>query len=125
MNKKSLKALAMNSSEIIVNQVVMCDGSGMWGTERGTKVRVSKIIIQRNFDIDNPTYLAVWVFHNKTSEIYTDDGFEMGISDILSKVVGVPVKVNFTEQGMQRDGTASMETSDTGSVRALLKYIGQ
>ena len=47
--------------------------------------------------------LDVWVTHDTDWRIYTDSGFERAISEKLG------FDVQFTEQGMQENGCASME----------------
>jgi hypothetical protein len=89
---------------IKVNKTVSCDGSSIWGETDGEKPLVKEILFQQE-----DTYYLIWVKHNGPWEVYTDDGFEKGISDIVSKHIGVPVKITFTEQGMQQKGVASME----------------
>ena len=53
---------------------------------------------------DDNSNVDVNVTHNTTWDIYTDSGFEKAISNVLGMDVG------FTEQGMQEDERASMET---------------
>ena len=127
MHKRSMKALANKDTEIEVNQVVMCDGSSLWGSslwgsERGYKIKVKLIRLEYDDELGEP-YILLYVYHNGPWQIYTDTGFAIGISNILSQKLGAPVKVNFTEQGMQNDGVAAMETEDRGSFRALKNYI--
>ena len=84
--------------------VVTCDGSSRWGDTTGRKVVVPGIVVDHNiWYLDDPEYKQISVIHNSGWDIYTDDGFEQGISDILG------YEVSFTEQGMQQNGMASME----------------
>lgn len=81
-------------------------GDGLWGCEAGRAVRVSEISVSQYKDDDGELedYLMIYVKHDSTWEIYSDKGFEAAISAALGYRVG------FTEQGMQEDGVASMET---------------
>ena len=84
--------------------VVTCDGSSRWGDTTGRKGVVTGIVVDHNiWYLDDPEYKQISVIHNSGWDIYTDDGFEQGISDILG------YEVSFTEQGMQQNGMASME----------------
>lgn len=47
----------------------------------------------------------IYVAHNSTWDIYTDTAFERAVSEALG------FSVIFTEQGMQEDGNASLETA--------------
>ena len=79
-------------------------GDGLWGCLAGRKVRVTGItVIDEDWGEDG-TYTSVNVTHDSTWDIYTDSGFEDAISD------AVGFAVTFTEQGMQEDNMASMET---------------
>jgi hypothetical protein len=53
--------------------------------------------------------VLMWVHHDYDWEIYTDNGFEKGISALVSEMVGTKVEISFTEQGMQKNKLASME----------------
>lgn len=77
---------------------VVCTGDGIWGCEAGRIVNVRGI----NVFVEDG-YTMVNVEHDSTWNIYTDNGF----SEAISKAVGL--NVDFTEQGMQEDGFASME----------------
>ena len=90
--------------------VVTCNGfdkygrDSLWGDTTGRKVVVTGIVVDHNiWYLDDPEYKQISVIHNSGWDIYTDDGFEQGISDILG------YEVSFTEQGMQQNGMASME----------------
>ena len=66
---------------------------------------LKNIQVYTHFDDDgNDSNVDVNVTHNATWNIYTDSGFESTISNLLG------FDVQFTEQGMQDDGYASMET---------------
>jgi hypothetical protein len=54
-------------------------------------------------DDEDDGYRKVDVEHNGPWTIYTDSGFAEAISDLVG------FQVDFTEQGMQNDGMASME----------------
>lgn len=84
------------------NFKAITSGDGFWGCESGRKVHVTGIsIVTRAYD-DN-VYVQVNVEHDSTWDVYTDSGFVEEISE------AVGFDVNFTEQGMQEDGVASME----------------
>lgn len=73
-------------------------GDSIWGYEGPQTVTVSDISVYEDED-----YKMIEVAHNTTWEIYTDSGFEAAISKALG------YEVQFTEQGMQQNGMASME----------------
>ena len=87
-------------------------GDSIWDYEGPMEVEVSGIQIDY---CDRDSYEAVpegtpgarvfhiGVAHDTTWNIYTDRGFEKAISEKLG------FRVYFTEQGMQDDGSASME----------------
>jgi hypothetical protein len=75
----------------------------LWNYEGADTVSVSSIAIWKGAEED---YAEVAVGHDSDWRIYTDSGFE----DAISKALGF--EVQFTEQGMQQDGVASMETSE-------------
>lgn len=78
-------------------------GNSVWDynySKLGMEVAVKQITV---FEEDD-SYKEVYVTHNSGWQIYTDNGFEHSISKLLG------FKVMFTEQGMQEDGYASMET---------------
>jgi len=86
-------------------------GNSIWNYEGPMTVNVEDIQIDYVNEDWDPVEAGtpgarvghVAVAHNTTWNIYTDRGFEKGISDALG------FKVFFTEQGMQEDGSASME----------------
>ena len=79
---------------------VQLAGDSIWGYKGPQTVTVTNI---RVFDAEDD-YKVVNVEHDTTWDIYTDSGFESAISAALG------FDVTFTEQGMQDDGYASMET---------------
>ena len=86
-----------------------CNGTSIWGYEGDLKVAVSAIdIFEEDYSGDGDISTMIYVAHtaNGTGDwrIYTDKGFEDSISTALG------FDVTFTEQGMQDDGVASMET---------------
>ena len=74
-------------------------GDSIWGYSGPSTVTVSSIDVYT----DEDGYKSISVEHNTTWDIYTDTGFEAAISEVLG------YDVQFTEQGMQEDGVASME----------------
>lgn len=89
-------------------------GDSIWDRqgENPAKVYVMSITIENPYepggymdDDEDDGYRKVDVEHNGPWTIYTDSGFAEGISAL----VGFPV--DFTEQGMQEDGMASLEST--------------
>lgn len=91
------------AQDFACNFTVKTAGDGLWGCEAGRKVRVTGITVVTNA-YEGEVYVQVNVTHDSTWDIYTDTGFE----DAISKALGFAV--SFTEQGMQEDELASMET---------------
>ena len=89
------------------------NGNSSWDVDnnypKGTRVNVSKIEVDiiYNNEIDISERDIAWiylnVYHDANWWIYTDSGFVKSISDLF----GCPIR--FTEQGMQKNGIASME----------------
>jgi hypothetical protein len=82
-------------------------GDSIWDYEGAKTVTVNSITVETFEDDANEfmhDYKSIYVGHDTTWEIYTDSGFERAISEALG------YDVTFTEQGMQEDGFASMET---------------
>ena len=78
----------------------------IWDYDGKDVVAVENIQVYTHFDDDgNDSNVDVNVTHNADWNIYTDKGFEKAISNLLG------FDVTFTEQGMQDDGYASMETA--------------
>lgn len=76
----------------------------IWGYAGKRVVNIEGVrVINTTYD-DGCESTMVNVTHDTTWDIYTDTGFEAAISKALGYDVG------FTEQGMQDDGYASMET---------------
>ena len=96
----------------IPSKTVKLAGDSIWDRdgENPESVQVSSVTIENPYepggymdDDEDDGYRKVDVEHNGPWSIYTDSGFAEGISGL----VGFPV--DFTEQGMQQDGMASME----------------
>jgi hypothetical protein len=83
-------------------------GDSIWDYDGPQTVTVSSITVE-TFEDDGCEYMrdykSIYVKHDSTWEIYTDTGFEKAISDELGYAV------QFTEQGMQEPGFASLETN--------------
>ena len=75
----------------------------IWDYDGKVDVDVTNIQVYEHTDSEDGQY-DVNVTHNAAWNIYTDSGFEYAISKVLG------FDVQFTEQGMQDDGFASMET---------------
>ena len=89
-------------------------GDSIWDKDGSNpkSVKVSKIEVENPFEPggfldgdEDDGYRKVDVTHDGPWTIYTDSGFAKAISKI------VKMGVDFTEQGMQNDGLASMETT--------------
>ena len=77
----------------------------IWDYTGSDTVRVDSIQVRHTvYEDDMTNSVMVNVVHDAAWNIYTDSGFERAISDALG------MDVTFTEQGMQDDGWASMET---------------
>ena len=91
-----------------VEGYAQCNGTSIWGYDGDLRVAVSAISVHEETYEDGDTSTMVYVEHNAGGcgdwRIYTDKGFEESISNALQ------MDVTFTEQGMQDDGIASMET---------------
>ena len=74
-------------------------GDSIWGYKGPQAVTVTDVSTYT----DEDGYTSVSVEHTTTWDIYTDSGFESAISEQLG------YDVQFTEQGMQEDGVASLE----------------
>ena len=89
-------------------------GDSIWDKEGNNpkSVKVSQIEVENPFEPggfldgdEDDGYRKISVTHDGPWTIYTDSGFAKAISKM------VKMNVDFTEQGMQKDGVASMETS--------------
>lgn len=102
---------------IKVNKEIELAGDSIWDRDNSNpkSVMVDTISIHDENDPDDiggdMSYRMVNVQHNGPWTIYTDSGFEKAISDIVG------FEVDFTEQGMQDDGMASMEGNIKESVQ--------
>lgn len=88
-------------------------GDGLWGAEAGRKVTLTGFTVSyMNADTyedcnegdDNAVIGHVTVDHDSTWDVYTDTGFQEAAAN-YTNIMGL----DFTEQGMQNDGLASME----------------
>jgi len=88
-------------------------GDGIWGAEAGRKVTLTGFTVSyMNADTyedcnegdDNAVIGHVTVDHDSTWDVYTDTGFQEAAAN-YTNIMGL----DFTEQGMQNDGLASME----------------
>jgi hypothetical protein len=78
----------------------------IWDYDGKVDVNVTGIQVYTHMEDDGTdSNVDVNVAHNAAWNIYTDSGFESAISNLLG------FDVQFTEQGMQDDGYASMETA--------------
>ena len=97
-------------------------GDSIWDREgeNPAKVYVMSITIENPYepggymdDDEDDGYRKVDVEHNGPWSIYTDTGFSKAISEIVG------FEVDFTEQGMQNDGMASMEGQIENSMESV------
>jgi len=96
-------------TEFLCNIDVELAGDSIWDCTL-ERVTVTGIYIREVFE-DEDVYTSVNVTYNVDGDVeyegswrlYTDNGFSDAISELLGKAV------DFTEQGMQDDGFASME----------------
>ena len=92
------------------NVEVQLAGDSIWDCEIEA-VTITSINIHESFDEDGDSSIHITVCYNVDGDaeyegswrLYTDTGF----SDAVSALLGTAV--DFTEQGMQDDGYASME----------------
>lgn len=113
--------------KIIFNpvQIVACNGTSIWRDTHGKKVTVSSIDLGFWNDKLNPNPEFngyIYVNHRSWWEIYTDTGFEQGISKLVSKAFGKKIQISFTEQGMQEQHRASMEV-DYSKLKSISKFL--
>ena len=95
-----------NITEHSVTGKVQLAGDSIWGYTGPSTVDVTGVqVIETVYTDDNTTSTLVNVTHNTTWDIYTDSAFENAISNLLGYAVC------FTEQGMQDDNYASLETA--------------
>jgi hypothetical protein len=95
----------LNTNYTVEGTVTLAMDS-IWDYDGKDVVTVENIQVYTHFDDDgNDSNVDVNVTHNADWNIYTDKGFEKAISNLLG------FDVQFTEQGMQDDGYASMETA--------------
>jgi len=87
------------TQEYACDFLVTCTGDGLWGCEAGRVVRVTGVTV-----VEEDGYKNISVEHDSTWDVYTDRGFRKAVCAALGYAV------SFTEQGMQEDGLASMET---------------
>jgi hypothetical protein len=85
-----------------VNADVALAGDSIWSDSNPPAVKVSSIKVNKQRD----GYVDVKVEHDGPWEIYTDSGFEKNISALIG------IEVDFSEQGMQEEGTAHLESLD-------------
>lgn len=101
---------------------VRCKGDSIWSDTKGKIVRVSSISFNTYDDGAGPYINGyIEVKHNHSWEIYTDSGFEKGISKIASEAIARKITISFTEQGMQERRCASMEFD--GNDKMLLNHL--
>ena len=98
---------------------VPCKGDSIWMNTRGLIPIVTEIIVE----LEGWERIHIWVKRTCGWEVYTDTGFEKGISKILSDEIGSKIRIGFTEQGMQEARYSSMQSSTTKGDKALARWI--
>ena len=109
---KTHTSVEKNANETINYTTYEVDGNvklamdSIWDYDGSDTVAVKSIQVIETVDSEDndSNYTMVNVEHDTTWQIYTDSGFENAISKTLN------MDVSFTEQGMQEDNYASMET---------------
>ena len=109
---KTHTSVEKNANETINYTTYEVDGNvklamdSIWDYDGSDTVAVKSIQVIETVDSEenDSNYKMVNVEHDATWQIYTDSGFENAISKTLN------MDVSFTEQGMQDDNYASMET---------------
>ena len=109
---KTHTSVEKNANETINYTTYEVDGNvklamdSIWDYDGSDTVAVKSIQVIETVDSEDndSNYTMVNVEHDATWQIYTDSGFENAISKTLN------MDVSFTEQGMQEEGLASMET---------------
>lgn len=108
-------------------QNIKCDGSSIWMNSKFIVSKVTEVLMELHLYNSTPSedayYIQFYVKHNAPWEIYTDKGFEKNISDVLSKLLKIPCKIGFTEQGMQNTHIASLETCKSPNEWKIAAYI--
>ena len=101
-----------DNKSIKVDKLIPIAGDSIWDKEgeNPKQIKVDSISITNPYeagsymdDEEDDGYRQVNVEHDGPWSIYTDSGFEKAISELVG------FEVDFTEQGMQEDGMASME----------------
>ena len=109
---KTHTSVEKNANETINYTTYEVDGNvklamdSIWDYDGSDTGAVKSIQVIKTVDSEDndSNYTMVNVEHDATWQIYTDSGFENAISKTLN------MDVSFTEQGMQEDNYASMET---------------
>ncbi len=115
----------MSKVKIPISATIPLQGNSIWGDTKGQKVKVSAIIFEADLEDTDYPICYIWVEHDKKWEIYTDTGFEKGVTDLVTKILGQPVKVNWTEQGMQNNRKASMETVSRAGGKVIRDFVAK
>jgi hypothetical protein len=98
---------------------VSCNGTSIWGDTSNVTLKVKSVTFEY-CDDGFGGYVNLWVNHNSRKWwVYTDAGFEKGVSKLVSGIIGRPVKVSFTEQGMQAERRASMSSNGAGDKKIM------
>jgi len=110
-----------DAKTIPVNKLIPLAGDSIWDKEgeNPKQIKVDSISITNPYepggfmdDDEDDSYRQVNVEHDGPWSIYTDSGFEKAISELVG------FEVDFTEQGMQEDGMASMEGMMDDSIKS-------
>lgn len=85
-----------------INADVALAGDSIWSDSNPQEVHVKSIKVDKQRD----GYVDVKVEHDGPWEIYTDSGFAKNISALIG------IEVDFSEQGMQEEGLAHLESME-------------
>ena len=107
---ESIEEAEGDDKVIPVNKPISLRGDSIWDEDGKNPESVNVTEVSIDKDMDEDDYAHVSVSHDGPWTVYTDSGFEAEIS----KIVGFDVQ--FTEQGMQEEGKASLEGNTEDSV---------
>jgi len=104
---------------------IPCNGTSIWTDS----TLIAPLVKSITFEYVNGgfgSYVNLWVNHNSRKwTIYTDRGFEKGISKLVSNIIGKPVGITFTEQGMQAERRASMSPVNSSDKKVIRWILSQ
>jgi hypothetical protein len=104
------------------NEKVELQRDSIWNRNYPDSAEVTSISFKAETCGDD-VYVLIYVKHNLPWEIYTDSKFPKSITSVIQNKIGVRARIHFTEQGMQDDFIASLE-SDTKKLYEFVKKNG-